>query len=434
MEIIVSIVAVSALALAVFMFLRLQKVQQTLQETLVEKGKLDSEVGNARSRLNDVLQEKSALEAVNKQYTSDMAVAETQLQHLKQQLSTQKEELTALQEKFKADFEVLANRLLEDKSKKFTELNREKLGELLNPLNEKIRDFQTKVENVNNQDIERNSALLKQLEYLHKLNQEMSEEARNLTKALKGDAKAQGNWGEMLLEKVLEMSGLRKGVEYTVQESTTNEDGRRLLTDVIIQLPENKILIIDSKVSLLAYERYVAAETDAERQSALKQHIASVKAHIKSLGSKNYQQQYAGKSPDFVLLFIPIEPAFSLAMMHEERLFNEAFDNNIVIVTNSTLLATLRTVASIWKQENQNRNAIEIAKSAGDMYDKFVGFVSDLEDVGKKIEGTQKSYNAALGKLSGHGGLVSRAQKLKKMGANATKSIPEHLISDEEEG
>jgi DNA recombination protein RmuC len=433
MEIIVSIVAVSALVLAVFLFLRLQKVQQTLQETLVDKGKLDTELGNVRSRLNEVLQEKSALEAINKQYLSDLAVAETQIQHLKQQLTTQKEELTALQEKFKADFEVLANRLLEDKSKKFTELNREKLGELLNPLNEKIKEFQTKVENVNKEDIERNSALLKQLEYLHKLNQEMSEEARNLTKALKGDAKAQGNWGEMLLEKVLEMSGLRKGIEYTVQASTTNEDGRRLLTDVIIHLPENKILIIDSKVSLLAYERYVSAETDAERQSALKQHIASVKAHIKSLGSKNYQQQYAGKSPDFVLLFIPIEPAFSLAMMHEERLFSEAFENNIVIVTNSTLLATLRTVASIWKQENQNRNALEIAKSAGDMYDKFVGFVSDLEDVGKKIEGTQKSYNLALSKLTGHGGLVSRAQKLKKMGANATKSIPEHLISDEED-
>jgi DNA recombination protein RmuC len=433
MEIIVSIVAVSALVLAVFLFLRLQKVQQTLQEILVDKGKLDTELGNVRSRLNEVLHEKSALEAVNKQYLSDIAVAETQIQHLKQQLTTQKEELTALQEKFKADFEVLANRLLEDKSKKFTELNREKLGELLNPLNEKIKEFQTKVEHVNKEDIERNSALLKQLEYLHKLNQEMSEEARNLTKALKGDAKAQGNWGEMLLEKVLEMSGLRKGIEYTVQASTTNEDGRRLLTDVIIHLPENKILIIDSKVSLLAYERYVSAETDAERQSALKQHIASVKAHIKSLGSKNYQQQYAGKSPDFVLLFIPIEPAFSLAMMHEERLFSEAFENNIVIVTNSTLLATLRTVASIWKQENQNRNALEIAKAAGDMYDKFVGFVSDLEDVGKKIEGTQKSYNLALSKLIGHGGLVSRAQKLKKMGANATKSIPEHLISDEED-
>lgn len=434
MEIIIlSIVAAAALGIIFLLFTKHQQTQKALQDALIEKSKSETENQSLSKRLQDTQQENLALRDKIQGMTASAATAENELSHLNKLLDNQKKELLNLQERFKSEFEVIANKLLEEKSQKFTEQNKVKLDELLKPLGDKIRQFEEKVENTNKEGIERNASLVTQIEQLRRMNHEMSEEARNLTKALKGDTKAQGNWGEVILERILEKSGLRKGFEYTVQESSTNEEGRRLQPDVVIQLPDNKNLIIDSKVSLVAYERYASAETPAEQQAALKMHIQSLRQHIKGLSGKNYQQIHGAKSPDFVLLFIPIEPAFSLAVMNDDSLYNDAFDQNIVIVSTSTLLATLRTIASIWKQEHQNRNALEIAKSAGDMYDKFVAFVEDMETLGTRLKQTQNTYDNAINKLSeGKGNLIGRAQKMKQMGANASKSLPANLIKEEE--
>lgn len=431
--IIISIVAAAALGIAFLLFSKQQQTQKSLQDVLIEKSKSETENLSLNNRLQSILNENQALRDKIQGMTASAATAENELLHLNKQLENQKKELLELQERFKSEFEVIANKLLEEKSQKFTEQNKVKLDELLKPLGDKIRQFEEKVESTNKEGIERNASLITQIEQLRRMNHEMSEEARNLTKALKGDTKAQGNWGEVILERILEKSGLNKGFEYTMQESSTNEDGKRLQPDVIIQLPDNKNLIIDSKVSLVAYERYASAETPAEQQAALKMHIQSLRQHIKGLSGKNYQQIHGAKSPDFVLLFIPIEPAFSLAIMNDDTLYNDAFDQNIVIVSTSTLLATLRTIASIWKQEHQNRNALDIAKSAGDMYDKFVAFVEDMETLGTRLKQTQNTYDNAINKLSeGKGNLIGRAQKMKQMGANASKSLPGHLIKDEE--
>ncbi|MFZ4797773.1 MAG: DNA recombination protein RmuC, partial [Bacteroidia bacterium] len=273
------------------------------------------------------------------------------------------------------------------------------------------------------------ASLKNQLEMLQQLNQQMSKEANNLTKALKGENKTQGNWGEFILESVLEKSGLVKGSEYKIQESFTNEEGKRLQPDVIINLPESKTLIIDSKVSLNAYERFSSAESDEERLQAAKEHILSLRTHLKGLSGKSYQNMHQIQSLDFVLLFIPIEPAFALAVQSDAGLFNDAFEKNIVIVSPTTLLATLRTVASIWRNEKQSANAIDIAKKAGDLYDKFEGFIKDLIEVGKKIDQTKSNYSDAMNKLvDGKGNIINRFEELRKLGAKADKQLPQSLV------
>ena len=264
----------------------------------------------------------------------------------------------------------------------------------------------------------------------------MSEEALNLTKALKGDSKKQGNWGELILEKVLEKSGLTKGREYDVQQSFTMEDGSRLQPDVIIRLPDSKNLIVDSKVSLVAYERYIASDDDdkASQDAFLKEHILSIRTHIKGLSGKNYQNLYGVGSPDFVLLFIPIEPAFILSISTDNDLYNDAFDKNVVLVSPTTLLATLRTIANVWKQEYQSQNAMEIAKQGADMYDKFVAFTEDLIKVGKLMDDSKKTYSEAMNKLyDGKGNLVRRAENMKKLGIKASKQLPQGLVDRAEE-
>ena len=273
------------------------------------------------------------------------------------------------------------------------------------------------------------AALRQQILGLREMNAQMSKETINLTKALKGDSKMQGNWGELVLERVLEKSGLEKGREYEVQQSFTNEEGARILPDVIINLPDGKKMIVDSKVSLTAYERYVNEEDDAQQNIYLKEHVNSVKRHVEQLSDKRYQDIYHMESPDFVLLFIPIEPAFALALQEDLNLYNKAFEKNIVIVTPSTLLATLRTIDSMWTNQKQQENAIEIARQAGALYDKFEGFVTDLIKVGKKMEEAKTEYGAAMNKLTeGKGNLVTSAEKLKKMGAKAKKALPEAIL------
>ena len=359
---------------------------------------------------------------------------EADYRNIQELLQNQKQELTEIREKFSLEFKNLANEIFEDKSKKFTDQNKSNIGDLLKPLGEKITEFERKVEQTNKESIERNSALKEQLSGLRELNQRITKEAENLTKALKSDTKAQGNWGEMILESILEKSGLEKGREYVVQESKTDEHGKRFQPDVVVKLPDKKSIIVDSKVSLIAYERSVNAESEEEQTAQLKQHLVSIRAHIKGLSEKNYQNLYGVESLDFVLLFIPIEPAFSLAIQHDPELFNEAYSKNIVIVSPATLIATLRTIASIWKQEYQNRNAIEIAREGGNLYDKFVAFTEDLKNVGRHLDTTQKVYVEAAKKLyEGKGNLINRAEKMKKLGAKTSKNIDTKLIDRAED-
>ena len=380
---------------------------------------------NLKTTTLELTQERNKFLQLNSSYSS----LKSDFANLEEKLATQKEEVEQLQQKFTTEFKNLANDILEDKSKRFTEQNKVNINEILNPLSEKIKNFEKKVEDVYLNDTKERAGLTEQIKMLHELNQQMSKDANNLTNALKGETKTQGNWGEYILERVLERSGLVKGQEYTVQESITDEDGKRLQPDVVIYLPENKCIIIDSKVSLVGYERYCSADDDAIRISALKEHILSIKKHIINLSSKNYQNLYGITSLDFVLLFMPIEPAFGLAVQNEMGLFDDAFERKIVIVSPSTLLATLLTIASIWRKEKQNKNAIEIAKQSGALYEKFQGMLTDLLEVGKKLHSVQDNYDEVMKKLStGKGNLITSVEKIKKLGAKTTKSLPPGMV------
>jgi DNA recombination protein RmuC len=298
------------------------------------------------------------------------------------------------------------------------------------PLQDKIQLFEKKVEDTHKESIDYHAALRQQILGLSEMNAQMSRETMNLTKALKGDSKMQGNWGELVLERVLEKSGLEKDREYFVQQSHTNQEGQRVFPDVVINLPDGKKMIVDSKVSLTAYEKFSNEEDEIIRKSYLKEHVNSIKRHVDQLGEKNYHDLYQMESPDFVLLFIPLEPAFATALNEDVTLYNKAFEKNIVIVTPSTLLATLRTIDSMWANQKQQENAFEIARQAGALYDKFQGFVDDLIKIGKKIDESKVEYGLAMNKLvDGKGNLVTSVERLKKMGAKAKKALPESIIN-----
>ena len=333
--------------------------------------------------------------------------------------------LNDAKEQLSDKFKTLANEILEEKSKRFIEQNQSNLGHLLEPLKNQLQEFKGKVEEVYVQEGKERSALAEQLKHMMSLNQQLSKDAHNLTRALKGDNKAQGSWGELILERVLDASGLRKGHEYDVQESHKHEDGGRLQPDVVIHLPEDKHLIIDSKVSIVAYSNYVAAESDEIRVLALKQHIESCKSHIRSLSEKKYQNIYGVKSLDFVLMFIPIEPAFMLAIAHDGELWQEAWKKNILLVSPSTLLFVIRTVAHLWRQEQQNKNAQDIAKRGAELYDKVAGFVGDMEVLGERLTQAKDSYDKAYSKLSkGKGNVLRQVEMLKELGVKPTKQLP----------
>ncbi|WP_420573976.1 DNA recombination protein RmuC [Kordia sp.] len=358
----------------------------------------------------------------------ELARKNSEFESLQKQNIERDASLKEQQEQLRKDFELLANKILEEKSSKFTEQNKENIKNILTPLQEKIQHFEKKVEDSQKENISIHSALREKLSELSKANIQISQEAVNLTKALKGDSKMQGNWGELVLERVLEKSGLEKDREYVVQQNFSREDGSRVLPDVIINLPNNKKMVIDSKVSLTAYERYVNTE-DEERTISLKEHLTSIKRHIEQLSAKKYEDLYEMESPDFVLMFIPIEPAFAIAVNEDTTLYSKAFEKNIVIVTPTTLLATLRTIDTMWNNEKQQRNAIEIARQAGALYDKFEGFMNDLIGIGKKIDATKSDYSAAMNKLfEGRGNIIKSIEKIKKMGAKAKKSLPESIL------
>ncbi len=336
----------------------------------------------------------------------------------------QEKYINDLQNRFKLEFEHIANRVLDAKTAKFTETNRTNLDSILNPLKENIKAFEEKVEKVYKSESDERNILKGVISQLMDQSKLISEEAGNLTRALKGDSKKQGNWGEIILEKILERSGLVRDREYRIQTSLNHQDGNRLQPDVILDLPDDKHVIIDAKVSLVAYERMLNAELDDQKENYLKQHILSIKTHIQGLSNKNYHDLYKINSPDFVLLFISIESSFGIAVQQDAELFNYAWDRKVVIVSPSTLLATLRTISSIWKQERQNRNVLEIARLSGSMYDKFVGFLVDMDGIGKNMKLSQDAYDKAINKLSkGSGNLASTSEKIKKLGARATKQI-----------
>jgi len=344
---------------------------------------------------------------------------------------TAQEAKTVLSDQFKN----LANEILEEKSKRFAEQNQQNLDTLLKPLQEKLTDFRKQVDETYQSEARERFALKQEVEKLAGLNLRMTDETRALTNALKGESKTQGDWGELVLETILENSGLRKGEEYLVQDTQTISDGSRLQPDVVIRLPESKHLVIDSKVSITAYTRYIQANDDSIKTAELNSHVLSIKQHIQGLSAKNYQDLYGVGSIDFVLMFIPIEPAFLAAMRHAPDIYQEALKKNIVIVCPSTLLATVRTVAHLWRQEHQNRNAQEIARQCASLYDKFVGFVEDLDKVGQRLEQAQISYTDAVGKLkTGRGNLIRTAENVKKLGVKPNKSLPSKLtdVADDE--
>lgn len=395
-----------------------ESLNEQLGKQIDENGQLKADVKTLQAALSESKERGVELDKENK--------------YLKESLEKQKAEIEDLGKKFTNEFKVLADGILEDKSKRFAELNQANIEQLLKPLGENIQIFQKKVEEVYDRESKERFSLGKEVEKLVVLNQRISEEANNLTNALKGQVKQQGNWGEMILESILEKSGLVKDREYFVQESIKDEEGKRFQPDVIVQYPDNRKVIIDSKVSLVAYERYCSSNNPDEQQKELANHIRSIRNHIDILSSKGYQDLVG--SLDFVTMFLPVEPAFILAMQADPEIWNYAYSRGVLLLSPTNLIAALRLIHNLWQREYQNRHAMEIADRGGQLYDKFVGFVDSLTSVGDNIMRSQKSYEQAMNQLSeGKGNLVNQAQKLKDLGAKAKKSLPSSLLDNDDD-
>lgn len=369
---------------------------------------------------------------------AQLAAREQQIFHLESTLRTRKEEVEQLQARFKTEFENIASRLLEEKSQRFTDQNARQLQTVLMPLREKIREFEENVERKFLEETREKSSLKKEIEQLHQLNRQLSEDAHNLASALKGQSKVQGDWGEFQLETLLEKSGLQKGIHFLAQATFRGDDGAAKRPDFIIQLPENKHLVVDAKVSLTAFERYYNASDPVEREQFLKAHVSSIRSHVDNLSRTNYQMLYQINTPDYLLLFVPLESALSVASQADPKLFTDALERNIVLVTTSSLLATMRTVAHLWKQEKQTRSVLEIARQSGLLYDKFVSFVEDLKTIGARLDNARTAYDDAMNKLvsAARPGdtLIGKAEKIRELGARATKSLPQDMVEEAGDG
>ncbi len=409
---------------------------RSLRETHGQAGQLVAEQERGKSLEAQLTELKRLLDAERNRVlalTNSLASTEADYRNLEEKLEERKLEFADMQERFTAQFKNLANDIFEEKSKRFTEQNKTNLFDLLKPLGEKIVAFEKKVEDTHKDSISRNAALREQLENLQRLNVQMTREAENLTRALKGDSQAQGAWGEFILESILEKSGLERDREYSIQESFSTAEGR-LRPDVIIRLPENRHVIIDSKVSLKAYNAFVNAENETDKATALKAHLLSIRQHMKGLADKNYQKNITENGLDFIILFIPIEPAYILAIQSEKGLYEEALEKRIVFVSPTLLIPSLQLIKNVWKQEYQNRHVLDIANKAGDLYDKFVGFTEDLITLGRHLETSKKYYEESMKKLSvGSGNLVRKVEDLKKLGAKASKTIDSKLLGRSEE-
>jgi DNA recombination protein RmuC len=384
--------------------------------------------------LEDLKTERDAIRKDKDEIATQLTRIQSENRFIREKLDNQKAEIENLQDKFTKEFENLANKILDEKSQKFTTSNKENIEQILNPLKDKIKTFEERVQKNQDNFNDKNSRLDEVIKRLNEENRKMSEEADKLTKALKGESKTQGNWGELILERVLEKSGLTKGREYDIQQSFKDDEGQRFMPDVVINLPNEKQMIIDSKVSLTAYERYVNAEDETEKTLHLKAHIKSLKNHIKQLSDKNYQDLGYKRSPDFVLLFIPIEPALYLAQNEDQNFYYSAFKDNILLVSPTTLLSTLRTVDMIWSNEKQQQNANEIASHASNLYDKFSNLLDELETLGNRIKSTDKAYSSAMKKLTGNQNLVKDIERLQELGVKTNKQISPKWIKKADAG
>ncbi len=433
MEIIVGIAAFLGGLVVAFLALKGKQsaLQQALNQAQVTQGVLEGQA-RLKSEEADKLQlQLREAQTETLELTNALTKVETDYDHLQQRMKEQAQELDQLREKFLQQFQSISNQVLMTNAEHFRKTSSDNLELILGPLKERIKEFEAKVDATYEKTLKESVSLKEQITQLASLNQQMSQDALNLTKALKGESKTQGNWGEYLLESLLEKSGLRKGVHYEREEVRQNDESKVYRPDVIVRLPDNKHLIIDSKMSLVAYEAYCSCEDETQLELYLRSHINSIRTHFTDLGRKNYHRLNGINSPDFVLMYIPIEPAFNLALQHDQDIFTDAFDRNIVLVTTSTLLATLRTVAGVWRQEDQKRNVLKIAEESGKLYDKFVGFVDDLKTIGKHLESSQSSYNAAMNKLTeGKGNLIRRVEILKELGAKTSKHIDDNLLQE----
>jgi DNA recombination protein RmuC len=374
------------------------------------------------------------LQQQEQQLQTEVAVMRNTLSEQQRNADEKLKLLAEAKQQLTHEFETLAQKILEEKSERFTKQNQVNIDNTLNPLREQLTEFRKRVEDVYDKDSKDRTSLRSELSHLQLLNQRIGEEALNLTRALKGDNKAQGNWGEVVLERVLEESGLRKGHEYETQVTLHSADGQRRHPDVIVRLPDNKDIVIDAKVTLVAYERYCNAAIESERETALRQHIAAVRAHIDGLSLKQYENLPGVRSLDFVLIFIPIEAAFLAAFEHDANVFREAYEKNIIVVSPTTLLATLRTVQTIWRYERQNANADAIAKQAGALHDQFAMLLQSLQDIGKHLDKSRDAYEQTIDRFSrGRGNLVKRVSELSKLGAKTKKSLPPELLEGAED-
>lgn len=408
-----------------FIFVTFNKARQLVSDE--KTNMLTSENNTLRKEIEH---KDTDLLEVNKK----LASRESDYQHLTAKLSEQKAEIEKLQERFSIEFRNLANDILEEKTKKFTEQNKTNLDQILKPLSEKIKDFEKKVEETYDKEAQQRFSLKEEVKRLAELNQIVSQEANNLTRALKGESKTQGNWGEVILESILEKSGLVKDREYFLQKSFTTEEGQRLQPDVVVKYPGDRSIVIDSKVSLTAYEQFVNAVTPEEQENILKEHLLSVKRHIDELNVKAYHTLYELKSLDFVMMFLPIEPAYMLAIQSDPGLWNYAYERRILLISPTNLITALKMVESMWRQEYQNKNAEEIARQSGALYDKFEGFMNDLIELGKRLNSATEYYKSSMNKLSeGKGSLVARVENIRKLGAKTKKKLPKNLLSRSEE-
>lgn len=383
-----------------------------------EAAKLTAELATARNALSEKSEE--------------LAKTQANLENMRTALDTQKSETIELQKTLTAEFENIANRVLKERAAELSESSKKDIGALLNPLGEKINEFKNQVKEAYSLEMREKISLREQLKNLSEQTRVISDEANNLTKALKGDVKKQGNWGEVILERVLEMSGLHRGREYEREEVSKTTEGANSRPDVVVHLPDNKHVIIDSKVSLVAYDRLTAATDKEAYASAVREHVVSMKKHVQELADKNYPNLLGVNAPDFVLMFVPIEAMFSVAVEADQSLFAYAWERKIVIVSPTTLLATLRTIASIWQQENQTKNSLEIARLSGALYDKLVGFIDDFQKVKRSLDAADRAYADAFGKLSdGKGNMLSTATRIKELGAKANKELPSELLKTE---
>jgi DNA recombination protein RmuC len=440
MELLYLIVGVVIGTVLSYLFLKMRSKEELSSASAITMS-AEKETAVLLQQVDDVRSQLLKAEQITKSLQSELMAAnaskvksETVAQAMETRLTEHRNEMELIRVQMKEQFSTIASDIVLKNAQRIQEEHKSKLDDILSPLKDKIEKFESQVRTSHEERIKENQSLKEQLSQLQTMNKSIGDEARNLVSALKGQAKTQGNWGEMILEKILERSGLVKGREYFVQTSLHAEDGKRFQPDVIISLPEGRSIVVDAKVSLIAYERYANEEGEIDKALALKEHLASVRKHIKDLSGKNYQSLHGINTLDFVLLFIPVEPAFALAIEQDHELFNEAFEKNIVLVTTSTLLATLRTIASIWRLEYQNKNAVEIARQSGDLYDKFSALIEDLISVGKKMNDAQSAYESTMNKLvTGKGNLVSRVENLKKLGVKTSKQINQKLIDRTED-